>query len=1111
MAAEPSTSSVPNRTPGRRISISLDVSGRQLEVDTGELNAVAKLLSTDRLLEQKARAVERRCDERRRRRRQMDKVAKRNDKIHEMFETFDIDGDGTIDEIEFSEVVRFLRIPIETDNITRTFMTIDSDGTGSISLQEFQNWYNTDGKALIKRNGLERFRMNMQNLSQASRKARYMTIAKYEILRENFVRHREAKREQEQAAREAAEAKLAELSDEELEFDAAAALNDEDLLDGHDDDDVDGDAVHGDSNGGDLEVAAEELLDAADDATDSNLIAGSQDNAPQPIWRRHAANVLFADDVRHILSRVNSVEYSCLALNVCDNTTDDGTVGNAAHQLPFGLHIAFKTVQSDEASSLAALAEFCELKAERDEPPRPLIVLFKSSLGFCDGIFDEEGNDLIPSTSAPSASRSTVRSGDAEGLGGDYVCWRLLCHVPASLPNEDLAVFLRSYHLLMGDSSVRHFFDRSGRAVPFVRDFATLATKGAFTGLRGAPRNGGDAGAALRELRVGMLLRSDSFASGGAELFGRERELLRLHQLLSLPPDADKAEAGVVVVLGMSGVGKKFLAATYARLASQRFPMGVFNLCLADAFQLQLSANCAVKSCRQLSPATDSTQHAFRVSDFSYNAFSHAEQHLLRYLHSTVGWALLVHGVRSAAQLKKFLGERRLLQRTRDRCGCIIAVSDTPADEFTTLDVTEDASGLGSFANVLHLSTFSRQEGSIFLLSNGYALSSPTTGSDSGAVVGDTSPTPSDEESEFAALARDQAVIAGNSAKAIVKLTRCNPCALQLCLDGVCQVLRKQQQQQYVPPVVDSDEDDDLDEPEKPPEPLINLDNAVATAFQQYVERLKSDGEAVKQPKNGAAIEIVKALTTNIALLRERFPKLWKQASLALQLCTCVHHSHVSLHLISQFFVAAAEASSSTAPSAKSTARATAKAEAQAVRVCSLLEATGFVSTRLAHDPSPLLNRRTQPGSASSNLSVEGTALFWNAAVHKALYNAVEAKTKLVTTISEIVFTGLSESDFAFNRTRDAISPAKCLSSLAREDRHPSTGVAIAQSAAAAHLHILLTRHRVSKIQIKRCLTDYMPWFFALAMFAVDANDDESSKDYFGKRLTMWAKLSLSS
>ncbi len=110
-------------------------------MDAGELNAVAKLLSSDHLVEQKARVVRRQRDERRQRRKTMGKVERRADKIRELFETFDIDGDGTIDEIEFAEVIRFLRIPIAPEEFTPTFMTIDTDSTGSISLAEFSVWY----------------------------------------------------------------------------------------------------------------------------------------------------------------------------------------------------------------------------------------------------------------------------------------------------------------------------------------------------------------------------------------------------------------------------------------------------------------------------------------------------------------------------------------------------------------------------------------------------------------------------------------------------------------------------------------------------------------------------------------------------------------------------------------------------------------------------------------------------------------------------------------------------------------------------------------------------------------------------------------------------------
>eukprot|EP00750_Incisomonas_marina_P014231 INCI17621.5.p1 GENE.INCI17621.5~~INCI17621.5.p1 ORF type:complete len:1235 (+),score=252.55 INCI17621.5:272-3976(+) len=1204
------------RQTGRRLSVSLDGSGQQVEVDTGELNAVAKLLSTDRIVEQKARAVRRRADERRRRRKGMDKVAKRNDKIQELFQTFDIDGDGTIDEIEFGEVIRFLRIPIPPENITRTFMTIDTDGTGSISLREFQTWYNGDGKTLIKQNGLERFRMNLRDLSEPARKARDMTVAKYEILRENFRRQRQVLKDQERAKRELEEAKrlaeeaeaeakrMEELEDLALEADAAL-LDEDDHLEGHLDDlDSDDDGESG-SHGSGVENSASTPHEAK--------------NPSQPEWRQRRHNYLMGPDVRHILTRVNSVPYSGLVLQVSgrqqrsrdkdesdheteleaedDDNDDREDESKQESDFPFRLRILLKTTHPSEAATLAAVAEYCDAASKGDEPPKPLIVLLKTSATFFHpaavlGLAAGGGGGVSTVASgATEVAASSAAPGIGAGFTGDFVSWRAVCHVPAALLHHELAVFLRAYRYLVSDPELRNFvagttaFGMSG--VPYMRDFGALAGTGSFTGLRGEPHAGGDGGQALREIRLGLALRSSEIAEplthddavdasganhtqvksvsgGNSTVFAREADLLQLHELL-VSGDGPRSDGrGVVVIAGSSGVGKAAVVSAYARVASFRFPLGVYTIRLDNPFEREASVRDTVVKLETLFPGafgsrvevgtadsdkiasvSESQAPAVRSHGAAVDDLTPAERTLLHHLHTTAGWLLVLPNIQSSAQLQEFLGRWDLIDRCRAGCGSVVATTAlAPADfgEYTSAAGDESDYKPAMF-RIQRLSSFSRQEGSAFLLGCVYSFfpsmsPQPSTNSDTDGA----------DAAEAAAV--HSANMVGAACKRIVKLARNSPCALKVCVDGIAQVLRRQQQER-VPEVklVGSDSDDEENEGNDEVEQntsrhLLACSEAdVAAALEEYADHLDGAAAGLSSPRTGSlvAVEVAAALAANTAILKAGFPKQWKQASLVLQLCAAVRNRRVPLSLAAQFLAGAAEVLSGKAPSA----RGTAKAEIQALRVVGLLEASGLLVTRCHFGaPEPQGDHPNAPGSAGTALRLDSTVLFFNHAIHEALGHLIETKVKLLPVIAGLfhdTYRGAvaaalgsssgvpprdtGEGDVSLRSGNRLVTPEGCLSALhtpfsapqatsrqkrnrgkssnngQREKSAPVVGGEVASLAVAesiAHLHALLSKHRVSKIQIKRSLDDFLHYFLDLGLFATELHAAELAQEYFG-------------
>jgi len=57
------------------------------------------------------------------------------------FRKFDTDGNGSIDEDEFSALVTSLGVQMSAEKVAIAFMAIDVDGSRSISLGEFRAWW----------------------------------------------------------------------------------------------------------------------------------------------------------------------------------------------------------------------------------------------------------------------------------------------------------------------------------------------------------------------------------------------------------------------------------------------------------------------------------------------------------------------------------------------------------------------------------------------------------------------------------------------------------------------------------------------------------------------------------------------------------------------------------------------------------------------------------------------------------------------------------------------------------------------------------------------------------------------------------------------------------
>ena len=58
------------------------------------------------------------------------------------FGQFDADGNGSIDEQEFTALLEFLDIEFSSaDGIKATFAAVDTNGSGQIDFAEFRDWW----------------------------------------------------------------------------------------------------------------------------------------------------------------------------------------------------------------------------------------------------------------------------------------------------------------------------------------------------------------------------------------------------------------------------------------------------------------------------------------------------------------------------------------------------------------------------------------------------------------------------------------------------------------------------------------------------------------------------------------------------------------------------------------------------------------------------------------------------------------------------------------------------------------------------------------------------------------------------------------------------------
>ena len=64
-----------------------------------------------------------------------------NDPLRERFERVDNDGNGRIDESEFSQLLDALGLGFSDAQVRAAFTDIDSDSSGHIELEEFRVWW----------------------------------------------------------------------------------------------------------------------------------------------------------------------------------------------------------------------------------------------------------------------------------------------------------------------------------------------------------------------------------------------------------------------------------------------------------------------------------------------------------------------------------------------------------------------------------------------------------------------------------------------------------------------------------------------------------------------------------------------------------------------------------------------------------------------------------------------------------------------------------------------------------------------------------------------------------------------------------------------------------
>jgi Ca2+-binding EF-hand superfamily protein len=70
-----------------------------------------------------------------------DAGAQRPELLRAAFDKFDSDGNGFIDEVEFSDLVASLGIGMTAEKVQIAFTAIDVNGNGHIDFGEFAEWW----------------------------------------------------------------------------------------------------------------------------------------------------------------------------------------------------------------------------------------------------------------------------------------------------------------------------------------------------------------------------------------------------------------------------------------------------------------------------------------------------------------------------------------------------------------------------------------------------------------------------------------------------------------------------------------------------------------------------------------------------------------------------------------------------------------------------------------------------------------------------------------------------------------------------------------------------------------------------------------------------------
>ncbi len=61
--------------------------------------------------------------------------------LRAMFEAFDPDGNGTLAETQFKNLVRKLGLKVTDTKASKAFLTLDAQGTGRVDFNDFKVWW----------------------------------------------------------------------------------------------------------------------------------------------------------------------------------------------------------------------------------------------------------------------------------------------------------------------------------------------------------------------------------------------------------------------------------------------------------------------------------------------------------------------------------------------------------------------------------------------------------------------------------------------------------------------------------------------------------------------------------------------------------------------------------------------------------------------------------------------------------------------------------------------------------------------------------------------------------------------------------------------------------